>query len=790
MAILRTIPTRLLVDPAGTVFLVTTTGLLALGLIGLPLAMIGWFVAWLVFPLVGAAWVALTVAGVVLTRGDDWTTSKPISVVALYLALGFGLFAALHSSEHIITGRDPGVYFITGKWVAQHGDLIYDSGLTPEVAAELDSLHSWSQLGIHDGPPGKGYFQFTHLMGVTLGAANLVGGDRLMFNTPAALAAVALLGVFVLARQIAGAPAALIAIGAMAIHPATLHFAKDAYSEWLALVFAAAGFWVWLIPDDRRPGLKYTAAGVLVATGVLARVDGWVTIATFLMGVTYLIVTDRGERPFTRKHLRWLLLGMTGVALLGYLDLTLRSPAYFGHVASIRRAMFGAAAAALVVLVAHSVRDLLAQNLRRGVRRVAGWAASLAVLTLGAYGLFVRPQVPHRIDRVTPLLEGLQARDGLPIDGSRTYYESSLEWFTWYQGRFLVVALIVAAALASFVVIRKAGDRRGPVLAVFLGVSILYLWNPSITPDHLWAMRRFLPIVLPMSFVFLAWAAAAAERRGGTRGTAIALLAGLPLMVGSVTMLRVGAPIATVRTDIGVLWATQQVCSGIPDDAAAIIDGGLTYAAAVRLYCDVPTIRGLNEGQADLMAGAGYRPVAVAGTGACLAGDRRGGASLQYTHPEITVERPPSGVGVSTFDVWVTELGPGIPILLPDTTTDHLEVEVVVASTTPPNRTIVSLGTVDAGLWIETTESGAVQVAVSTDDGYATATITTQRHGSGIGRTYGGYLADGQLVATCGGVAVASVELPGTPTFSDRTVRVDDLGEGGTVRVLGSSGTG
>ena len=35
------------------------------------------------------------------------------------------------------------------------------------------------------------------------------------------------------------------------------------------------------------------------------------------------------------------------------------------------------------------------------------------------------------------------------------------------------------------------------VLAATVPMTVLYIARPSIAPDHLWAMRRYLPVVLP-----------------------------------------------------------------------------------------------------------------------------------------------------------------------------------------------------------------------------------------------------------------------------------------------------
>ena len=102
------------------------------------------------------------------------------------------------------------------------------------------------------------------------------------------------------------------------------------------------------------------------------------------------------------------------------------------------------------------------------------------------------------------------------MDGGRTYAESSLTWVLWWTGAVtLIVALAVFAGLAHrWVGWWQSGSRRvpgwfGPAL-IGLGSTVLSLYRPGITPDHPWADRRLVTIVLPTVVLAavggLAWA--------------------------------------------------------------------------------------------------------------------------------------------------------------------------------------------------------------------------------------------------------------------------------------------
>ncbi len=95
-------------------------------------------------------------------------------------------------------------------------------------------------------------------------------------------------------------------------------------------------------------------------------------------------------------------------------------------------------------------------------------------------------------------LEEIQRREGLPIDATRTYAEFSMEWLSWYVGVpiLLLGCLGVAAAVFRALGRDMSWSVRTACLSLLVPAAV-YIYRPSINPDHIWAMRRFLPIVIP-----------------------------------------------------------------------------------------------------------------------------------------------------------------------------------------------------------------------------------------------------------------------------------------------------
>src|SRR5262249_59997675 len=109
------------------------------------------------------------------------------------------------------------------------------------------------------------------------------------------------------------------------------------------------------------------------------------------------------------------------------------------------------------------------------------------------------------------------------VGGGRTYAEPAMQWVSWYTGPVtLAAAWVVLAVLAARAVRWWTGDVAIPVpnwlgpAAVGLASTVLTLYRPGITPDHPWADRRLVPVVLP-TMVLAATAGVVALTREAAR---------------------------------------------------------------------------------------------------------------------------------------------------------------------------------------------------------------------------------------------------------------------------------
>jgi hypothetical protein len=316
-------------------------------------------------------------------------------------------------------------------------------------------------------------------------------------------------------------------------------------------------------------------------------------------------------------------------------------------------------------------------------------------------------------DPAAPLIASLQRQQNLTVDGARTYAERSVEWLLWYVGPITAtVALGVAAVLAARAVRwwLAGGTDRAPgwllPFGVALGSTLLTLYRPAITPDHPWADRRLVPVVLPATVLAATAGAAWAVRRTARKGTAPAAGGAtrqtarrspthrVPATTAAVAVAAVlallgpaawaTAPLADRRTEVGQPAAVDDVCRALrPGDVVVGIEdasGGLRapneWVQVVRGVCGRPSAslvlpsaerRAALSRLGALVSGAGGRLVllaageddaAASGSLTALGLRARRATLLRTREDQHLLTRRPETVTVLVIDVWLAVWDP------------------------------------------------------------------------------------------------------------------------------------
>jgi hypothetical protein len=604
-------------------------------------------------------------------------------VALLLLATAAVLVAGATHAEQLVLRRDPAAYTEIGHWI----------GLSGQRPVPLD----WSAFGGRDVDLGSGspaFYprgdvvvpQFMSGLPMLLAVGQWFGGWTGLFLVPAICAGLAVLAFGGLAARTIGAGWAPLAALTLAAALPVLHTANGTYSEPLAQLVLLGGLCLLLDGLRRVDRSLAFVAGIVLGTATVVRVDALREVVLLIPVVIWLAV--RG-RPEARPLGIGLLLGATA----GVVDGLFGSRPY---ILSIKGSVIPLVVGGVVVTAAgwYVVR----RARRRGLPPMPAWLPTAGMWAVVVVGIALALRPLFITERSTAnrgavfAVQGLQRQQGLVEDPTRTYSEHTVQWLAWWIGPIALVLAVAGAALIVRAVLRGRAPQWTPLMILLLGTTAATLLRPGITPDHPWADRRFVPVVLPAVVLFavwtlselcrrlpvllggraMPWAASLPSTRDSARSVAwrrvIAVTGGIALVV---PILLASAPLAFARTERGELAKIEQVCAEFqPGDVALTVDrrADKEWLPVLRGVCRVPAARILRvesdaenafilKGVIAKVRAAGSNPVLVAATDS--SGIRNAGLAPQHVIGLTTrtdarlLEARPDHTDFLYIDLWL-----------------------------------------------------------------------------------------------------------------------------------------
>jgi hypothetical protein len=557
-------------------------------------------------------WPVALPLGVICAIGAAYlcgTPPEPISrdlvrctAAAAALLTAWTLFNGFFSAQDLFAHRDPATYDLAGRWLVDHPSL--HIATQPELFG-LPARYTDESAGFADSSHGVIAAQGNHLLPVLLGALGRIFGNAGVLKGNVLFAGLALFALFGLARRVVAPRFALLATGAMAVSLPMIYVSRDTFSETLALLLLMGSLILLHRAITHGRLLDYVMTGFVAGTSAMVRIDAYAGLLAMIVAAAAILAH---ARPGDRRRAAIAVGGLTVAALvptaIGWVDVSHLSPAYY---ADQRHAILqlGEAAVALTVLGAVGVALLWRPGASRWV------AAHLPTLATATSGLLVvvfvvlasRPLWMTARGSVNVLyLLQVQKDAHVAQDGYRTYDEQTLSWQALYFGWPTVVLAVAGYVLLIRRLLLTREWALVGVLTMALSMSALYLWTSQITPDQVWASRRYVPVVMPMLLVAAAAALQAARQRWRRRpGRVLTALAALVVIAYP---LAVSIPDITVREEVPQLRQVADMCRALPADAAVVAldwNSLWSYQQTVRSYCDVPVIAVLNASRAELV---------------------------------------------------------------------------------------------------------------------------------------------------------------------------------------------
>ena len=521
------------------------------------------------------------------TAAAGWRTP------ALAATAGILLCAALFLPpyETAVAGGDATVYLNFGRQIAHHGALEFeDALLRPLSIASRAELFlnrvpgdvAWTVRVALDGRPYSrfpGGFLIPDIVDPTVTAGfsplfpvltalghALVSPQGALVVAPL-FATLSLIGLWCVARRLGGVRAAWLAAALTAVSLPQIWFAKLSVPETVAQCFVMSGVLAWLVATARGAPRWACAAGWFLGLACFAKVDLIVLLTVFLLAVVAVRLLARA-RPDDPPLL---------LALL----------AAFGLLVAHNLAHYLSFASHYKPYVAYLIRTSEVLGLLRESALLQAGAALAAGLLVAAGVVGLR----RPAERWPRLLWGLAAVGALVVYGAAYVtattgrLDETITWLSWYVS--WPVLGLAALGLAGLGLAPRAAAAPGLVFAgLLLGVvGLQYLYDPLETGLQIGSMRRYVPVVLPLTMLFAALTAVgllarvpAARYRAGLTLAAGALLVGL---VARPSLAVVGLPLwdeALAQTaQVARLFPERAVVLMSPDLASTHIPTSLAY---------------------------------------------------------------------------------------------------------------------------------------------------------------------------------------------------------------------
>ena len=510
----------------------------------------------------GAGWLVAAVLAPRLLRlpREPWSAPAALALVA---ATAFALAAAQGRDETQAAGRDQQLYVLFGKALAQTGSAkLTFEGLDAADKSLLDDrdlFHFPGTLVRRNGidEPIESYFPLA--WSAWLAVAHGIGGLEAAYATNAAVVALAGLVLFVLARALYHSAIALGAAVAFYLLPSSIYIAGITLSEPLA------GALLLLLPVLAMAGARRAAipAAVVLLSAALVRIDA--LIALPIVALSFALAT----RPHALRSRRLALGGVAAALAATLAAYTLLHPVYLGDNAD-RVALL--ALAAMVIVVTGMVASPRLLTSARTV--VDSPAVRLGLCVLVAL-LFLYAATAR------PLLEPYSViANGSGLAGSRDWRESSVSNLVAYVSWPVMLAAVagLCGALLNGWLSRR-GVARALLLMLALGSGLLYLWHPHVSPDHPWAIRRFVPLVIPGALLFAALCVRALA--GHSRPTRAVLAGAMLAAPAGWTLAHLDPAVVFARENDGIGKTIAQIAASMPPELVVDASGHPALSTAL-----------------------------------------------------------------------------------------------------------------------------------------------------------------------------------------------------------------
>ena len=422
-----------------------------------------------------------------------WRLTRGGNYIFLIVLVAAGILYCAYPTYHMWAGRDPSIYLLNGVSIARTGSgQLPDNQVVDEAYEEVQDFVELAYTGIYsdyeEGDseiPSRVTSQFLHYFSAVLAIGYSLAGMEGLVRVNALVGILCLLTIYYLGKSIVNKEVGLIAAVLLAFNPAQLWSSRITQTELLYQLYVFFGLYLF-IKAWREDRVSYAlAAGGLFAGIGLNRLDSYIIGAGVFAFTCYVNLWIR-----ERRRISMFLSGAyaaVSIVSMGYSYIYSR---YY----TVSQSGFKAVVILNLVLGVCVILACLLGKSRRVERsafistamddkRIRSVIFAVGVL-LCILCYFWRPTL----------------QSGLDVD--RDFDKRALVEFCWYISAFALPFFFYGL----WKIAEDKEKRRELLLLLAIGFSnlLVYIVRPSITPDHLWASRRWISVAYPFVLIVVA----------------------------------------------------------------------------------------------------------------------------------------------------------------------------------------------------------------------------------------------------------------------------------------------
>ena len=533
-----------------------------------------------------------------IPRFDLYHESKKelriFSILILLFCFAWGAFNAYYHSENVYIHKDPAIYNSAAVWIAKHNNVY-----VPPTEIFDQSYANPSSSGVAQyGEQKRLYIQGPHYYPILLSMFGNGFGLRAIYAVNAFIGALALGSLFVVARIFTPSRWAFIAPITLGLSLPMIYFSRDTYTEPLTMALAMTTIAYVTLIRKSRSKIAWLFAGVLAGSSTLVRIDAYLFVIAITLTAILLLNNLETFRAKAKVFIGYLL-GVVVTSLLSWLDVTLNSAEYYNNlrVQLLSQLILLSVISLIGLPLIHLMRSKsLVKNTIDFFRRRRYFLLGLGVLIFSY--IVSRPLwlQTKKVYYNTEYVESLQTLNGLAIDGNQTYAQLSHLWIVWYLGlTTLILGFIGLSALLWKFISSKDWQKYAPITLTAISFSLLYINFPNITPDQIWASRRFLPIIFPMFTIGLVVSLFALSQ--SMREKSMKILSAAFICTTLVFQTLTGSGFALEHKEFaGFLREIETICDTIPENSVVLLAGpsDKSILFPLKAHCDIES-QGINS---------------------------------------------------------------------------------------------------------------------------------------------------------------------------------------------------